>query len=93
MSDKQKELKRLHDIVFEGAPDFEPDCISWSAMGKNKKWHMFRGKPKYDIDRGIWRNDSMLRWVTEWECKSQPETFLDWTETLIKRGDYESPNT
>ena len=67
--DKQQELKRLHDIVFEGAPD----GVTFALMGDESTW--FYGA----FCDGF---PPVLR-----RCKTQPETTLNWTETLIKRGD------
>lgn len=74
----EQEIKAEHDrlspIVFEGAPDLS----KWASMGRDGIWHC----------HGVEINDSIGYFhPRSWLCKNQPETTLDWTQTLIERGD------
>lgn len=78
---KDKELKRLAGEVFEGAPDW----CTHAAMDKGGMW-FWHGVPVLEptIDGFWWHAERANR-----TCKNQPVTDLPWTETLLRRGDYE----
>lgn len=73
------EHDRLRPILFVGAPKW----VKFAAENKNRNWCWFEFKPRYWSYSGIWDNDNGRCKYT----KNQPETMLDWTQTLIKRGD------
>ncbi len=76
---KDKELKRLAGEVFEGCPDW----LNAAAMDKNGQWFWWVRMPITSIDRWVCGLPDSMR------CQNQPETDLPWTETLIRRSDYE----
>lgn len=80
------EHDRLRTILFDGAQVWFADW-QWAAMDINEVWYFFREKPKFDTYYGVWRTDTLLRWLTKQECNSQPKTTLHWTDTLISRGE------
>jgi Cys-tRNA synthase (O-phospho-L-seryl-tRNA:Cys-tRNA synthase) len=69
---KEQERDRLHDLVFDGAPDY----VEYAMQEPDGGW--FTGGMKPDRKRMGWRYDFT-------RCKNQPETELDWTDTLIRR--------
>ena len=70
------EHDRLRPVVFEGAPDE----TTHAAMDKSGQWSAYEL-----IDDGEWLPDlSHAMWFI---CKNQPETTLDWRDTLIERGE------
>ena len=71
------EHDRLRPILFEDAPDWaNVACRSekgvWQHVGKKLLEPAFHGN---------WEWGS----VQSYYCKNQPETTLDWKDTLIKR--------
>ena len=69
---EEDERERLRSIVFEGAPDW----CTHAAMEDDGIWFWLE-MPWTDWINGATGNfDS---------CKNQPETTLDWTQTLIER--------
>tara|TARA_R100001143_G_scaffold61969_1_gene64031 strand:+ start:2881 stop:3165 length:285 start_codon:yes stop_codon:yes gene_type:complete len=87
---KTDELKRLAGEVFEGAPDW----VKWAAMDsamadhnylKNSWWYWFESMPESKITYNIWYTHASEKA----HCKNQPETDLPWTETILRRSDYE----
>jgi hypothetical protein len=82
----EQERARLAGEVFEGAPDW----CTYAAMDSDKQWNLYEVKPFTETRDG---------WVPpHWSlcedgdldiCKNQPETSLDWTDTLLRRSDYE----
>jgi hypothetical protein len=74
---KEQERDRLHDLVFDGAPEL----AKWAAKDKTGWWYMYDEKPWCDLVE-CWDSEA-----TTWthECKNQPETELVWTDTLIRR--------
>lgn len=73
---KSEELERLRGIVFEGAPD----DVDAAAMYSDGVWVWFY--PAKYIKGGVCFYQSHKEPELS---KNQPETFLDWKETLIKR--------
>lgn len=78
---KEKELKRLHDIVFDGAPDWVTHAYrNWEGY-----WYWFgHVLPVPKIDDGVWKTSNCGRVMKYMDV---PETTLHWTETLIVRKD------
>lgn len=78
------EKARLHDIVFhELAPDFK-----FAAMDKDGSWFGYYKRPKFlSKNHDGWSHTEVMTPVYKpySEIKTQPETTLDWTETLIER--------
>jgi len=82
---KADEINRLRDIVFE---DADPKW-NYAAMDQSERWNLYAKKPvkHWPAYSGIWIHTEVLTpdYTPYAECKNQPETFLDWTETLIER--------
>ena len=78
------EHERLHDILFEGAPDTYRGEIMFAAMDKTGWWYWYFEKPVGHC-LGAWGRLGCKDDVPYSECKNQPETTLDWTQTLIRR--------
>jgi len=88
MTNKEKELKRLHDIVFEGAPS----KFMYAAQDWSGSWFIYRAIPKLEIKDSMWIHSELVPSMWFKPClrvKARPKTTLNWTDTLIKRGDYE----
>jgi hypothetical protein len=76
---KEKERERLHDLVFDGAPDWATHAFKFYGS----KWFWFgHNLPNPNVNNGKWETTNCGRYRTS---KNQPETELDWTETLIRR--------
>jgi hypothetical protein len=80
---KDKELKRLAGEVFEGAFPL----VTHAAMNEDGRWCHHTTEPEPDMV-GKWLPENS--WERCWSFpENQPETDLPWTETLLRRGDYE----
>lgn len=81
---KEQERERLHDLVFDGAPD----DFKWAARDWNNDWFLYKNKPVYDsASDQQWCHTDVHTSVFK-PCvmsKNQPETELDWADTLIWR--------
>ncbi len=87
---KEQELARLHDIVFEGAPDWakwaahdNPGLVGDDIRRLVCHWTWHEEKPEVfqaEFYRKNWHSTMSLM-----SCKNQPETDLPWTDTLIER--------
>lgn len=80
---KQQERDRLHDIVFETAPNW----ASWAAMDQDKNWYFYRDKPRVFIPGLCWNHTSVAT-PDKTVCAliiQFHETNLGWQETLIER--------
>ncbi len=78
---KTEERDRLRGLLFEDAPS---NC-KYAARDEDGEWFLYVCQP-IDI------NDYRERWVFGMPfmpAKNQPETFLDWKETLISRHEHE----
>lgn len=72
------EKARLHDIVFDGAPDWANCAVRshrdrWFYLSETPFINAHRWEPTVNSTADI--------------CYTQPETTLDWKDTMIKRGD------
>lgn len=75
------EHDRLRPILFEGAPDWATHAFKFH-LGQ---WFLYgHNLPNPLLNEGRWRTTDCGRYIT---CKNQPETTLNWKDTLIKRGD------
>lgn len=87
----EQEIKAEHDrlrpIVFQ----FKTRKAQWAAMDNDGMWFVFHKLPELFEHKttGIWNHTEVSTpdYIPYQKCKNQPETFLDWTDTLIKRGD------
>jgi|GEM_PF-7086280 hypothetical protein len=72
------EHERLRPILFEGAP---PDAEYFYMSSAGRWCYMSESRPRPDEHYGIW--ESVITCVGY--CKNQPETTLNWRDTLIRR--------
>jgi hypothetical protein len=80
---KTEERERLRGIVFKLlAKDF-----MWAAMNKSGAWYVYNSKPdiRHNQNSWIYRPSQKLDGPHFYYAINQPETKLDWTETLIER--------
>ena len=84
LAEIEQEKSRLAKLVFEGA-DVRIKYAFKNDIG-NCWHHSYEDPGKPSLDHGFW-----LAIVTSNTppCKNQPDTKLNWTDTLLKRSDYE----
>jgi hypothetical protein len=82
---KEQERERLHDLVFEGAPEWAKWAVKLRIMGRSSyAWVWLSDKPVKGVSTWLKKQPVSLGF-NESICKTQPDTELDWPETLIRR--------
>ena len=76
---KTEERDRLRGLLFEDAPDW----ATYAAMDRGCNWYFYGQQLIHGEE--MWFYDV----ADSGRCKIQPETFLDWKETLISRHEHE----